>query len=43
MKWKTWQQEKETVKKQSNLITQGDVTNVARDTRNDVGNYTYTT
>ena len=43
MKWKTWQQEKATVKKQSNLITQDDVINVVRDARNDVGNFTYTT
>ena len=43
MKWKTWQQESVTVKKQSNLITQDEMRNAARDEMNEVGNYIYTT
>ena len=43
MKSKTWQQENLTLKKQSNLITQDELRNVARDEMNEVGNYIYTT
>ena len=43
MKWKTWQQENVTLKKQSNLITQDELRNVARDEMHEVGNYIYTT
>ena len=43
MKSKTWQQENLTLKKQSNLITQDKLRNVARDEMNEVGNYIYTT
>ena len=42
MKWKMWQQENLTVKKQSNLITQDELRNVARKEMNAVGNYIYT-
>ena len=43
MKWKTWQQENVTVKLESNLVTQDDLRNVARDEINEVDNYIYTT
>ena len=43
MKWKTWQQENVTVKKQSKLTTQDELRNVAREEMNEVGNYIYTT
>ena len=42
IKWKAWQQENNTVKKQSNLITQDELRNMARGEMNEVGNYIYT-
>ena len=43
MKWKTSQQENVVVKKQSNLITQDKLINMARDEMNQVGKFIYST